>query len=262
MSLELRRRLMGNAEPKDIIIDARKGGVSGDAANDTALMEVIYAKGWSKSPLYMTQREAEKVTDMGIAFKSNTAITDFSAFEYFTSVTKLGTNAFYGCSSLKSITLPNTLTYIGLVAFNYCTNLVSCKLPDGLKTIGERSFSQCKNLKLTSLPSVVTIGVQAFFNCEKLALTELPNVTTIPQGAFYNCINLALTELPSSVTSIANRGFGDCRKMTNVKILNTESVIKSATDMFYYTATIQVPSALLADYQADANWSKYNLVAY
>lgn len=44
MSLELRRRLMAT-EPTDIIIDARKGGVSGDKANDAELMEVIYAQG-------------------------------------------------------------------------------------------------------------------------------------------------------------------------------------------------------------------------
>jgi hypothetical protein len=257
MNLELRRRsIKSTTIPKDAIIVAERSD------NEAALMNVIYAQGWSASPKYMRKSEAEKVTNIGTAFKGNTAITDFSAFKYFTKVTSIDTGTFYNCSSLKSITLPNTLTYIGLIAFNRCTNLVSCKLPDGLKIIGERSFSMCSNLELNLLPSGVSIGTQAFFGCTKLNLTELPNVTAIPQGAFYNCQKLALTELPSSITSIANRGFGNCIKMTNVKILNTESVIKSSTEMFYYTTTIQVPSALLADYQADENWGKYKLVGY
>ena len=58
----------------EIIIDARKGGVSGDAANDAALMEVIYEQGWSKSPLYMTKREAKDVSYVGEVFRGNTTL--------------------------------------------------------------------------------------------------------------------------------------------------------------------------------------------
>lgn len=108
MSLELRRRLMVQAEPKDIIIDARKGGVSGDAANDAALMEVIYAQGWSKSPKYMTKREAEAVTIIGSAFSNNTEITNLNVLEYFINAT--GSISFDGCTSLSAVTIPENTT--------------------------------------------------------------------------------------------------------------------------------------------------------
>jgi hypothetical protein len=107
------------------------------------------------------------------------------------------------------------------------------------------------------------IGLNAFFNCSQLALTELPSgLTSIDRQAFSGCTKLALTELPSGLTSIGINAFDGCSQLKNIRILNTTSKITSATNMFTSNPVIEVPSALLADYQADVNWSKYNLVAY
>ena len=136
MSLELRRRMMVQAEPKDIIIDARKGGVSGNAANDAALMEVIYAQKWSKSPLYMTQKEAEAVTSVGTAFQGNTEIKDFRAFKYFTSVTTIEELAFENCTGLIDIILPTSVTSIRGKAYAGCTGLDVISIPAKINVVG------------------------------------------------------------------------------------------------------------------------------
>lgn len=108
--LNIRRRMMMAAEPTDIIIDARKGGVYGDASNDAALMEVIYAQWRSNSPKYMTMRESEKVKIMPYgSFQSNLGITDFSAFNFFR-VTGMADITFKNCTNLITIYFPPTLT--------------------------------------------------------------------------------------------------------------------------------------------------------
>ena len=264
MSLELRRRLMVQAEPKDIIIDARKGGVSGDAANDAALMDVIYAQKWSKSPNYMTKREAEKVTDIGTAFRWNTNITNFDALKYFTSLTSIGSNAFNGCSNITLTSLPENITSIGANAFSGCTKLALTSLPSDITNIGDSAFKSCSNITLTSLPSGITrIYATTFNGCIKLALTSLPeNITSIGSYAFGGCSNITLTSLPENVTSIGHSTFNGCTKITDIKILNTSQMITSALDMFTSNPTIRVPNSLLAEYQADTYWSTYTLVGY
>jgi hypothetical protein len=82
------------------------------------------------------------------------------------SVTKIGEWAFFGCSNLTSITLPNTLTSIGEWAFVTCKNLTSITLSNTLTSIGEAAFSACYSLTFIALPNTLTsIGDGAFYNC-------------------------------------------------------------------------------------------------
>ena len=57
------------------------------------------------------------------------------------SVTRVGEYAFYDCSSLKSITLPESVTSIGDAAFLYCSSLKSITIPEGVTSIGGGAFS-------------------------------------------------------------------------------------------------------------------------
>ena len=80
--------------------------------------------------------------------------------------------AFYGCTSLTSISLPDTLTSISSYAFSACTGLISISLPDSLTSISSYAFSGCKSLVNISIPDAVTyIGKDAFKNCDKLTIT-------------------------------------------------------------------------------------------
>lgn len=85
------------------------------------------------------------------------------------SITSIGGNAFYGCTSLESITLPNSITTIGYGAFVDCTNLSSVIIPDGVTSIENHTFNGCTKLTSVTIPATVTeIGSYAFQNCYRL----------------------------------------------------------------------------------------------
>ena len=83
--------------------------------------------------------------------------------------TIIGSNAFYKCSSLTSINIPERVTGIGNSAFNSCYSLTSISLPEGVTNIGSSSFNYCHSLTSISLPEGVTsIGSNAFNYCRSL----------------------------------------------------------------------------------------------
>ena len=102
----------------------------------------------------------------------------------------IGNSAFWLCSSLTNINIPNGVTTIGEGAFVRCKSLTIINIPNSVTTIGEGAFAWCKSLTSINIPnSVTTIGERAFSGCESLTNINIPNsVTTIGEGAFCFCI--------------------------------------------------------------------------
>ena len=142
-------------------------------------------------------------------------------------VTKVGSSAFIGCSSLTSITIPNSVTEIGYSVFEGCTNLKSITIPNGVTSIGDSAFEDCTSLTSITIPnSVTSIGDSAFEDCTSLTSITIPNgVTSIGDSAFEGCTSLTSITIPNSVTSIGFGAFIGCSSLTSITIPDSVTCI-------------------------------------
>ena len=153
----------------------------------------------------------------------NKAFYDCSSLTSITipeGVTTIGAEAFDGCTKLTSITIPEGVTTIGTEAFDGCSSLTSITIPSSVTSIGNSAFSYCSGLTSITIPSSVTsIGYSVFDGCSSLTSITIPSsVTSIGEFAFQNCTGLTSVTIPSSVTSIGNYAFYNCPGLTSITI--------------------------------------------
>lgn len=120
---------------------------------------------------------------------------------------KISDGAFWGCSALSSIALPDSVTEIERNAF-FETGLRNIQLPEKLTLIGGGAFCNCKNLKQVQLP---------------------PQLKELGEGAFFNCENLAQIQLPSQLNKLGTDAFRDCTSLDKIDISAGLKQIESAT---------------------------------
>ena len=135
--------------------------------------------------------------------------------EFDGDVTTIGELAFLGCSSLTSVTIPDSVTTIGYAAFNSCSSLTSITIPDSVTTIGGGTFAACSSLTSVTIPdSVTTVGSCAFDGCSSLtSVTIGDSVTEIGYQAFAWCDSLTSITIPDSVTTIGYSVFAECSNL-------------------------------------------------
>ena len=138
----------------------------------------------------------------------------------------IGSDAFDGCYSLTSVTIPDSVTSIGDSAFMYCYSLTSVTIPNSVTSIGDSAFNGCSSLTSVTIPDNVTsIGDSAFSGCSNLTSITIGNsVTNIGYGAFYGCSSLTSVTIPNSVTSIGVRAFYYCYRLVEVYNLSTLNI--------------------------------------
>ena len=168
---------------------------------------------------YRVLSETDKTCQITDYTGSATDLTIPSKLDWYT-VTSIGNYAFSYCTSLTSITIPNSVTSIGWGAFRDCASHTSIAIPDSVTSIGGWAFINCALLTSITIPNNVTsIGSGAFSDCTALTSITIPNsVTSIGSRAFEDCTSLTSITIPNSVTSIGKLALSDCISLTSITI--------------------------------------------
>ena len=172
-------------------------------------------------------------------------------------VTTIKYGAFMNCSSLTSITIPNSVTTIESSAFYYCSSLTSIAIPNSVTTIEDDVFDNC-----SSLISVIVDESNRIYdsrdNCNAIIETAtnklitgcqntlIPNsVVIIGEGAFNGRSGLTSIIIPNSVTTIEDYAFQYCERLTNIKIGNSVTMIgASAFNGCTRLTSITIPNSV------------------
>jgi hypothetical protein len=170
----------------------------------------------------------------------------------------IASEAFYECSSLTSVTIPNSITGIGGNAFYRCTGMTSVHITDLAAwcniSFDDNPLSYAHHLYLNGseikdlvIPNSVTrIGGGAFNGCTGLTSVTIPNsVTDIGYWTFQNCTSLTSVTIPNSVTSIGVQSFEGCTGLTSVTIPNSVTDINGATFRYCTSLTsVTIPNSV------------------
>ena len=197
--------------------------------NSNAVASKSYSSSSSLNNIFGSQVKeyilGEDVTSIGnCAFYYCSSLT---SIEIPNSLTSIGDYAFFSCNGLTSVTFPNSVTSIGYNAFYNCSGLTSIDIPNSVISIRGGAFSGCSGLTFIDIPnSVTSIGSDAFYGCSGLTSVTIPNsVTSIGRSAFCNCSGLTSIEIPNSVTSIGGYAFSGCSGLKSITIPNSVTSI-------------------------------------
>ena len=210
-------------------------GLTSDASNAT---EVVVPK--SVTTIYGTSYSDG-------AFAKNTTLQKV-IFEDDSQLTSIGDYAFWCCSKLACITIPNSVISIGRCAFGNCYDLTSVVIEEGsrLSSVGDCAFD-CPKLQYNTYDNAEYLGNSedkciilvkakskditsceineeckviyhgAFSYCSGLTSITIPNsVISIEYNAFSYCSNLTSITIPASVTNIGESAFQECSNMVAV----------------------------------------------
>ena len=185
----------------------------------------------------LSMEEVAAVTNLGELFKDNNTITSFKELRFFTGLTNIDDYTFNGCSSLTSITLPNSLTSIGNHAFDGCGSLAAITLPESVTSVGDYAFNGCSGITSITFPE---------------------NLTYIGKSSFRGWTGLTSIILPESVTSIGEDAFNGCSGLISVKVKNpTPVAITQNTFSNHANAFLNVPAGCRTAYFAADYWKDF-----
>ena len=162
------------------------------------------------------------VTGNGLESLDNLPIT--SALESITigdSITEIDSRKFEGFTNLTSVTFAENskLTTIGEFAFYQCTSLTNIDIPDSVTTIEQQAFNSCSSLESVEISVNATQLLEStFYQCTSLKSVIIPDsVTTVGMSVFSGCTNLESVKIGAGMTEINNFMFYDC-KFTSIII--------------------------------------------
>ena len=171
-------------------------------------------------------------------------------------VTAIGDYAFFNCTEITSVVIPNTVTLIGNSAFFLCTGMTDITIGNSVTTISDNAFMWCSSLTSLNIPASVTYIGQRLLdycnslttltvdsnntvydsrdNCNAIIYTQMNNLyracngTVIPSSvrvidyqAFSACTGITSIDIPENIVLISWNAFTQCENLVNINLPNT-----------------------------------------
>ena len=163
---------------------------------DGIVKEICVANFDTNNDGEISYAEAAAVTSLNLKFNGRTDITWFNELQYFTGLSMIEAQDFFGCTILTEVTLPPHITAIGTGAFYGCTDLENVVIPS----------------------TVTTLHSQAFYGTDITEVVVPNSVTLMGNSVFGNCSNLTTASLPASVLTISSNPFEYCPALTTITV--------------------------------------------
>ena len=219
------------------------------------------------------------------------SITSVYELAYFPS--ELGLPSFAGCTALKYIILPGTLTAIPDDAFKGCVSLEEINIPDNVTSVGNNAFEGCTSLQYFSgnlasndhqflidgeyllafapykhnnvlIPSTIRyINDGVFENCANIKSVILSQTSNIGNNSFAGCTSLNAINLVSDIVSIGDEAFAGCSSLETVYSQNSTPATIGSNVFNNCSASLKifVAESDKSNYDSDNNWNIYSIVA-
>ena len=160
------------------------------------------------------------------------------------SVEEIRGSAFFGCSSLKTVTFEKGSKLKTVAGFSHCTSLTTIEIPASVETIGQYAFKDCTSLHTVTFEKgskLKTIGSDVFLNCTSLTMIEIPaSVETIEDQAFEGCSLLATVTFEKGSQLKTVDGFSNCTALTTVDMSACTQVTRIEYRAFYEDSKLQL----------------------
>lgn len=236
-----------------------------------------FPKADSRGLKYEINEDGISCTVTGLGTCKDTAVSIGSQIDGYT-VTAIGDHAFFSCTELTGVSIPDSVTSIGAYAFYGCTGLTEVLLGEGLVTISQYAFAYCSGILTVTIPQTVTqIDGWAFYYCPSLqsvhihdisawlqihfasvyanplryagelyvndvlltALTVPEEITVIGAWTFEGSTSLERVSLHENVTEIGDRAFRDCEKLTRIDYAGTKDMWKAIVKSSTWNASME-----------------------
>lgn len=230
-------------------------------SKDSATCKVIGLTDWNN--LYIREKVLVKGKEYAVTEIADSAFKGFDKVESANlpkELKAIGEQAFFGCRSLVTVTLPEGFSKLGHACFKG-TGIRNVSFPRSLKSIGHASFAECQNLTSLVIPEgVETLEMDAFACCHNLKSVQLPStLKTIARGVFWDCPSLEEITIPAGVATIGEYAFFYCTALKHVYNHSPEpqpvSVIFKKPGI-----TVHVPAASVEKYRNAHHWKEMNIV--
>lgn len=137
-------------------------------------------------------------------------------------VTCIEIDAFFDCTELTAITLPETLEEIGISAFENCCQLKQIYLPDSVERIGMCAFEDCNSLECIRLPKRIhELPFDMCEDCTSLTEVIMPEWVKVIDGSFHGCTSLQHITLPEGLKELGHGTFDGCTSLQEITLPST-----------------------------------------